>query len=287
MLQLIATLAMIAALLGAAERVDPEAGVRGKPDPAQRRIDLTWMVAYVVYAPVVGSVAAVAIEAAAAAAPLGASLNTLPWAVRLAGAITVVELVAYSLHRSLHAVPQLWRFHAMHHAATDLRWWTAFRVHPAEAVLMHVTPYAIAALVGFGTDVTAVLLVTVTVVTMFAHADVQLPGRLLAVLIVTPGYHRSHHEIGRDRTNFALVLPLLDVLFRTASFDRAAPRRFGWTAATSQPRSSAPSASDATLASELDITDTVPSRSQRPMIAASRTSTPISTIPSAAVGPVN
>ena len=287
MLQLIATLAVIATLLGAAERIDPEAGVRTRPDPAQRRIDLAWMGAYVIYAPVVGSFAAAVIETAGGVAPLGPPLANLPWAVRLAGAVMVAELVAYLLHRVMHAVPRLWHFHAVHHRATDLRWWTAFRFHPAETVLMHVTPYAVAALVGFGTDVTAVHLVAVTVVTMFAHADVYLPGRLFATLLVTPGYHRTHHEIGRDHTNFALVLPLLDVLFRTAAFDGAPPRRFGCADSSSQPTSRAPSVSDVTLASELTISATVRSRSQRPMIVASSTITPTSTTTSAAVRPVS
>lgn len=236
MLHLIVSLAVIAALIGAAERIDPEAGVRTRPDPAQRRIDLAWSGAYVIYAPIVGLVAAAVIQAAAGAAPLGPPLATLPWAVRLAGAVIVTESVAYLLHRSMHEVPWLWHFHAVHHNATDLRWWTAFRFHPADTVLTHITPYAVGALVGFGTDVTAVHLVVVTVVTMFAHADVYLPGRLFATLIVTPGYHRSHHEIGRDHTNFALVLPLLDILFRTASFDGAAPRRFGCPDAPVSPR---------------------------------------------------
>ena len=78
MLQLIATLAVIAALLGAAERVDPEGDVRTRPDPVQRRIDLIWMGAYVLYAPIVGWVAAGVIEMAAGAAPLAPQLATLP-----------------------------------------------------------------------------------------------------------------------------------------------------------------------------------------------------------------
>lgn len=287
MLQLIATLAVIAALLGAAERVDPEGDVRTRPDPVQRRIDLIWMGAYVLYAPIVGWVAAGVIEMAAGAAPLAPQLATLPWAVRLVGAVMVAELVAYSLHRMMHTVPVLWHFHAVHHGATDLRWWTAFRFHPAETVLTHVGPYAAAALVGFGSDVTAVQVVTVTVVTMFAHADVHVPGRRIASLIVTPGYHRSHHEIGRDHTNFALVLPLIDVLFGTAAFDDAAPRRFGRSDTASQITSNAPTVSDVTLASELAVMATVPLRTQRPMIHASSRSTPTSTATSAAVRPMS
>ena len=287
MLQLIATLAVISALLGAAERIDPEADVWTRPDPAQRRIDLIWMGAYVFYAPIVGWIAAGAIETSAGAAPLSSQLASVPWAVRLAGAVVVAEFVAYSIHRVMHTVPVLWRVHAVHHGATDLRWRTAFRFHPAETVLMHVGPYAAATLIGFGTDVTAVLIVTVTVVTMFAHADVYVPGRALATMIVTPGYHRSHHEVGRDHTNFALVLPLIDIVFRTAAFHCATPRRFGCGDAANQSTSRAPIVSDARLASELALRATTPLGSRRRMITASSTSTPISTRTSAAVRPVS
>lgn len=287
MLQLIATLAVIAALLGAAERVDPEAGVWTRPDSRQRRIDLIWMGAYVLYAPIVGWIAAGAIETAAETGALSSQLAVLPLAVRLAGAVVVAEFVAYSIHRVMHTVPVLWRVHAVHHGATDLRWWTAFRFHPAETVVMHVVPYTATALIGFGTDVTAILLVAVTVVTMFAHADVHVPGRAFAKLIVTPGYHRSHHEVGRDNTNFALLVPLVDIVFGTAAFKRATPRRFGSSGAGDQAMSSAPTVSDERLASELALNAVAPFGSRRQMIIASSTSTPISTRTSAAVRPVS
>lgn len=277
MLQLIATLAVLAALLGTAERLDPEAGVRTVPDSTQRRIDLAWMGVYVIYAPAAGSAASVVIRTAGDLSSLEPRLAAHPWVVRLAGAAIVAELVAYAVHRTMHAVPLLWRVHSVHHRATDLRWWTAFRFHPAETVLMHIMPYAVAALLGFGTDVIVVHLGTVTVVTIFAHADVYLPGRLVAALIVTPGYHRSHHEIGRDNTNFALVLPLVDVVFGTASFVWAAPRRFGCPEPAGQPTSSAPSVSDVRLASELEVSAVVSSRSQYQTMVASSRITPIST----------
>jgi sterol desaturase/sphingolipid hydroxylase (fatty acid hydroxylase superfamily) len=64
------------------------------------------------------------------------------------------------------------------------------------------------------------------VVTLLAHSNVAVPGQWLARVVVTPGYHRSHHERGRDGSNFALVLPVIDVLFGTASFEAGA-RTFG------------------------------------------------------------
>jgi len=68
------------------------------------------------------------------------------------------------------------------------------------------------------------------VVTVLAHCNVAMPGRWIARVVVTPGYHRSHHERGRDGSNFALVLPVMDIVFGTASFE-AGPRCFGTTGA--------------------------------------------------------
>jgi sterol desaturase/sphingolipid hydroxylase (fatty acid hydroxylase superfamily) len=296
-LQLTATLGLIALLLGAAEWADPEAGIVTRRDRIETRVALGWMALYVVYAPLIGWVASLAIRGGATVSPLTDRLAALPWATRFAGAVLVADVTAYALHRLMHTVPSLWRLHAVHHGATDLRWWTAFRFHPLETALIHVLPYAIASLVGFGTDVAATHLVVVAVVTILAHADVHVPGRVLAKVIVTPGYHRSHHEIHRGRTNFALVLPCIDVLFRTASFAVVLPRRFGLAAGTTSGRprpalgtpaqlsKAIPTVNETTLTSALAIRATCSSRSQRRSMAASRTITPTSTRISETVRP--
>lgn len=227
MLHLAAVLLALAVLLGAAEWADPEAGVRPHRDSKERRRHLAWMAVYLVIAPAVGWVAARTVAVADHLAAPWALAGRLPWGVRVMVAFAVADSVAYWLHRAMHASPVLWRLHAVHHRATDVRWWTAFRFHPLDTLAAHTLPYATAALAGVGTDAVAAYLVTVVVVTLFAHADLFVPGRGLARLVVTPGFHRTHHDIGGHGRNFALVLPVADVVFGTAVFGTRPPRQFG------------------------------------------------------------
>jgi sterol desaturase/sphingolipid hydroxylase (fatty acid hydroxylase superfamily) len=94
------------------------------------------------------------------------------------------------------------------------------RFHPVNALLDLSVPYFVAAALGVGTGAIAATASIVAIVTLFAHADVHVPGRWLDRVVVTPRYHRTHHELGELATNVALVLPLLDALFGT----RARPR---------------------------------------------------------------
>ena len=41
----------------------------------------------------------------------------------------------YLAHRLVHAVPWLWRFHAVHHSSEQMDWLSTFRVHPVDQIL--------------------------------------------------------------------------------------------------------------------------------------------------------
>ena len=45
------------------------------------------------------------------------------------------DLSRFVLHRILHRVPLLWRFHQVHHSATEMTPLTFFRIHPVESML--------------------------------------------------------------------------------------------------------------------------------------------------------
>src|SRR5204862_400786 len=48
----------------------------------------------------------------------------------------------YLMHRLAHALPWLWRFHAVHHSAEELDWLIAFRFHPLDLFLMRIASLA-------------------------------------------------------------------------------------------------------------------------------------------------
>ena len=51
-------------------------------------------------------------------------------------ALTVFgDFTVYVVHRMMHQVPWLWRFHSVHHSATTLTPFTQLRVHPVELII--------------------------------------------------------------------------------------------------------------------------------------------------------
>jgi sterol desaturase/sphingolipid hydroxylase (fatty acid hydroxylase superfamily) len=208
---------LLAVLLTAAEWSNPE---DREPQPRPRRgtrADLAWFFVYLAYAPITALGVSAAVSTISRHGLARGAIDRVPWAIQLVFALVVAELCAYWLHRAMHRIPRLWRMHAVHHGATDLRWWSTFRFHPVDGVFAHAVPLLVAAACGFGPPVVAGYLAIVFVVTMFAHADVWIPGRLLTRVVAVPAFHRRHHEVGRDDTNFALVLPIVDRIFGTWS----------------------------------------------------------------------
>jgi hypothetical protein len=83
------------------------------------------------------AVVAVSIFAAAQIVPASfqAAIGGLPYWVQLPLVIVLSDLGFYWTHRMFHAVPWLWRFHAIHHSIEELDWLAAARVHPVDQIL--------------------------------------------------------------------------------------------------------------------------------------------------------
>ncbi len=133
-------------------------------------------------------------------------------------ATLVAELLYYSLHRLIHVVPFLWRFHAVHHSIQAMDWLAAYRVHPLEQVLTKGLP--LAALVGFGFSPGAVAVYGAVFfwVSVFNHCNIRVPLGPIRWIIATPQFHHWHHanDPVAYNTNYAGILPIFDVIFRTA-----------------------------------------------------------------------
>jgi sterol desaturase/sphingolipid hydroxylase (fatty acid hydroxylase superfamily) len=201
-------------LLVTLEKLNPET-VPVRIGFFERRTDFAYLGARLVLSPA----SALALAAAAVITsrdPLQTMIGNCPFLVQVAGAFVVAELCAYGVHRYEHYKRTLWKLHSVHHSPGHLDWLAGFRFHPIDAVIQQLVPSAVAMALGF----------RATLVTLFAHCNVYVPDKWLSRVVVTPSYHRSHHEVGREASNFALVLPVIDGLFGTASF-ASGPRRFG------------------------------------------------------------
>ena len=144
----------------------------------------------------------------------------MPLALRCALAILLLDLLKYAVHRLYHAVPVLWRIHALHHSDGHFDWSTGFRFHPLE-VLFTQGAY-LAAIFVLGPPAIAVLALELAgvFVDLFSHANAALPSgadRKLRRLLVTPAMHRVHHSgsLAEQNTNFGIVFPWWDRLFGT------------------------------------------------------------------------
>ncbi len=137
--------------------------------------------------------------------------------LRIAATLVLAELAGYAIHRLMHRVPWLWRFHAVHHAPRHLHWLEAWRQHPVDFVIHGIVVGLPGVLLGASlADLVSVVLLRKTYTT-FLHANLRWRLRGLERWIATPDYHALHHSHApqhRDR-NFAGMLPVLDRLFGT------------------------------------------------------------------------
>ena len=161
----------------------------------------------------------------------------LPGWVRFAAALVIAEIGFYWGHRMMHASAWLWRFHAVHHSATEMDWLVNTRAHPVDLVLTRLCGYLPLYFLGLAqaTDnrVDWVPLLVALVGSMWGyliHSNVRLRFGWLEHVIATPGFHHWHHNLEPDHShkNFAPILPWIDRLFGTFYLDRKKwPERYG------------------------------------------------------------
>lgn len=135
--------------------------------------------------------------------------------VRSALAVAAVELATYFLHRAVHRVPLLWKFHRVHHAHEDLTWSLAWRHHPIDVALFAGVTVGTTWLVGaplLGGLFAVAALRTWNVV---LHANLAWPATSLDRALTTPAFHARHHREDLPAANFAATLPVIDRLFGT------------------------------------------------------------------------
>lgn len=121
----------------------------------------------------------------------------IPFLVRCALAILLLDVTLYATHRAFHSFPILWRIHEVHHSDPDYDVSTAGRFHPLETTLNQAAQLAVVAL--FAPPPIAVLAAVfiAEVQNLFVHANASLPGpveKLLRGVTITPDLHRIHHS---------------------------------------------------------------------------------------------
>jgi sterol desaturase/sphingolipid hydroxylase (fatty acid hydroxylase superfamily) len=133
------------------------------------------------------------------------------WALVVA-TLVVMDGCNWVAHYLNHRLGTFWRFHALHHSQEELSILTSFRAHP----LVHAS-FEVAALplivLGTTGSVPLPVLVGYIVMSTLPHANVTWDFGPLRGVIVSPAYHRLHHDREDDRgVNLGTVLVLWDRL---------------------------------------------------------------------------
>ncbi|HEX7325975.1 MAG TPA: sterol desaturase family protein [Rhodanobacteraceae bacterium] len=159
------------------------------------------------------------------------AIAALPGWLRLLLGLIVGEFGFYWGHRLTHEIPLLWRFHAIHHSATDIDFLTNTRAHPVDMVfprLCGFIPVLGLGLTGGSPTVTALVLVVGTLWGFFIHANVRWRFGFLEHIIATPFFHHWHHTNDRRRDgNYAAMFAFVDHIFGTYRSEAEWPTGYG------------------------------------------------------------
>jgi sterol desaturase/sphingolipid hydroxylase (fatty acid hydroxylase superfamily) len=132
----------------------------------------------------------------------------------------LLDFLNYAVHRCQHAVPFLWRFHAMHHSDPDVDVTTSVRHHPIEYLLASGFYWVALLALNIPVAVAIIHASTVFAAASVTHGNTRLPEwleRLLQPVVITLDLHLVHHSIAYDEANanFGAVLSIWDRLFGT------------------------------------------------------------------------
>jgi lathosterol oxidase len=165
----------------------------------------------------------------ARAAAVSTAVDSLPMVAQVPLIVLVADFTQYWVHRTFHAVPLLWRFHAIHHSAEEMDWLAGSRLHLVDVILTRGLTYVPIFVLGFSNAALMVYVFLVAAQATFIHANVRWQFRPVRRLIATPAFHHWHHSADREAVdkNFSVHTPIWDILFRTYYLPERWPTGYG------------------------------------------------------------
>ncbi|MEP2810110.1 sterol desaturase family protein [Parasphingorhabdus sp.] len=151
--------------------------------------------------------------------PLGHGLwpSYLPGVVQVFLFILVKDFFRYWLHRAMHEVPFLWRFHAAHHSVKRLYWLNGIRSHPIEVAgqaILFAIPYA---LLQPSAEIIMVSILMQLSIGIFQHSNIDLKLGFWEYIFSIGDNHRYHHYPNKEvgDSNYGGEFIVWDILFGT------------------------------------------------------------------------
>ena len=160
---------------------------------------------------------------------LTAPVAVLPLIVQVPLIVLVADFTQYWVHRCFHAVPFLWRFHAIHHSAEEMDWLAGSRLHLVDVIVTRGVTYVPIFILGFSDAALLVYVFLVAAQATFIHANVRWRFRRIERIVATPAFHHWHHTGERAAVdkNFAVHTPVWDALFGTYYLPDRWPGQYG------------------------------------------------------------
>ncbi len=132
----------------------------------------------------------------------------------------VRDFMQYNIHRLLHHVPWMWRFHRVHHSTEEMGFGALMRFHFMEQIFYRGLEYLPLAMLGFGISDFFIVHIFTFVTGQLGHANLYLPLGKLKYLLNGPQMHLWHHakEFPASHPrgfNYGITLSIWDYLFKT------------------------------------------------------------------------
>ncbi|MFN3343730.1 MAG: sterol desaturase family protein [Flavobacteriales bacterium] len=155
------------------------------------------------------------------------AVATQPFWLQCIEVIVLSDFMIYWAHRFQHHNNFLWRFHKIHHSAKHLDWLAAHREHPLDTIYTVAVINLPAFILGFPVSAISAFIVFRGLWAIYIHSNVRLNIGPLRWLIGSPELHHWHHDLERDRGNYANLSPLMDLIFGTHYCPNHEPEKFG------------------------------------------------------------
>ena len=144
------------------------------------------------------------------------TLRHLPGPLRIFLAIVVADFILYWIHRAQHRFTPLWRTHAWHHSVQELYWFSGFRTSFLHSLIYNVPQVVVPTLLFHLSPFQIAIAYSISLFIQFwEHTNLAVNIGLLRHVVITPVYHRVHHSVEHNQSNFAATFSLWDRLFGT------------------------------------------------------------------------
>lgn len=143
--------------------------------------------------------------------------------LQLLAMFIIRDFIQWNVHRLMHSVPFLWKFHKVHHSAKQLGFATHLRFHWMETIVYRVIEYIPLGMIGFGIQEFFLVHIIALSIGHFNHSNIIIPLGFFKYIFNNPQMHTWHHAKQypsnfRYGINYGLSLSVWDYLFGTVYF---------------------------------------------------------------------